>query len=101
MENVIEAQVADERIVRGIRDDEARVNVTWARQNGELPDPVFRDATEPDVRRMVTEAVRSGSVPGIAADPAADFTDFVVERFGPTEARPYNIIYVRPKTAFG
>jgi hypothetical protein len=40
-------------------------------------------------------------VPGIPADRDADFRDFVVDRFPPTEARPYNLIQVRPKTAFG
>jgi len=92
--------MADE-LVRVIRDDEARVNVTWKQQNGELPDPVFRDAAEGDVKGWVTEAVRNGGVPGIPADPDADFRDFVVDRFPPNEARPYNLIQVRPKTAFG
>jgi len=92
--------MADE-LVRVIRDDEARVNVTYRGQNGELPDPVFRDAAEGDVKAWVTEAVRNGGVPGIPADRDADFHDFVVDRFPPTEARPYALIQVRPKTAFG
>lgn len=87
--------------VRAIGADEARVNVTWGGQNGELPDPVARDAADGDVKQWVTEAVRGGNVPGIPADRAADFRDFVVERFGPTDARPYNAIFVRPKTPFG
>lgn len=91
----------DNELVRVIRDDEARVNVTWKNQNGDLPDPVFRDAAEGDVKGWVTEAVRHGGVPGIAADVTADFRDYVVDRFPPTEARPYNLIQVRPKTAFG
>jgi hypothetical protein len=77
------------------------VNVTWKQQNGELPDPVFRDSSEGDIRGWVTEAVRNGGVPGIPADRDANFQDFVVDRFPPTEARPYNLIQVRPKTAFG
>jgi hypothetical protein len=49
----------------------------------------------------VTEAVRNGNVPGIRGDVNADFRGYVVDRFGPTEARPHNLIQVRPKTAFG
>lgn len=81
--------------------NQARVNVTYAGSNGDLPDPVSFDATDGDIRQWVTEAVRGGGVPGIAAAPAADFTDFVVDRFGPTDARPYNLLAVRPKTPFG
>ncbi len=79
----------------------ARVNITWAGQNGDLPDPVHYDSTDGDVKGWVTESVRTGSVPGIRADPRADFKDFVVDRFGPTAQRPYNLIQIRPKTAFG
>lgn len=93
--------MAENELVRVIREDEARVNVTWRQQNGELPDPVYRDAAEGDIRAWVTEAVRNGGIPGIPADPNADFRDFVVDRFPPTEARPYNLIQVRPKTVFG
>jgi hypothetical protein len=88
-------------LVRVIQDNEARVNVTWKQQNGELPDPVFRDAAEGDIKGWVTEAVRNGGVPGIEADRDADFRDFVVDRFPPTEARPHHLIQIRPKTAFG
>jgi len=80
---------------------EARVNVTWGGQNGDLPDTVSNDAADGDVRQWVTEAVRTGHVPGIPADPAADFRDFVVDRFAATEIRPWNLLVVRPKTPFG
>lgn len=80
---------------------EARVNITWNGQNGDLPDSVNRDAPDGDVKRWVTEAVRAGSIPGIAADNNADFGDFVVDRFPATEVRPYNLIQIRPKTPFG
>jgi len=79
----------------------ARVNVTWRSMNGDLPDPVRVDATDAELRAMITEAVRTGSVPGIAADPRADFTDFVLDRFAPTAVRPYHLIAIRPKTPFG
>ena len=84
-----------------MEDYEAMVNVTWNGQNGDLPDPVSYDSTDGDVLQMVTEAVRSGSIPGIPADTSADFTDFVVDRFEATEARPNRLISVRPKTPFG
>jgi hypothetical protein len=77
------------------------VNVTWAGQNGELPDPVSNTATDADILRWVTEAVRTGGVPGIRADRAASFRDFIVDRFEPTVARPYRLVAVRPKTPFG
>jgi hypothetical protein len=77
------------------------VNVTWAGQNGELPDPISDAATDAEILGWVTEAVRSGSVPGIRADRAASFRDFIVDRFDPTVARPYRLVAVRPKTPFG
>jgi len=84
-----------------MQDNEARVNVTYGGQNGDLPDPVFFDSTDVDVRAWVTEAVQNGSIPGIPATADADFGDFVVDRFAATEARPYALIQLRPKTPFG
>lgn len=80
---------------------EARVNVTYSGQNGDLPDAVSFDATDEVVKGWITEAVQGGSVPGITADPNADFSDFVVDRFSANEDRDYNLIQLRPKTAFG
>jgi hypothetical protein len=84
-----------------IKDNEARVNVTWAGTNGDLPDPVFFQATDGDIKNWVTEAVRTGGVPGIPAAPNADFSDYVIDRFAATEVRPYALIQVRAKTPFG
>lgn len=84
-----------------IGNDDARVNVTWKGQNGDLPDAVARDARDADVRAWATEAVRGGGVPGIAADAEAAFEDFVVDRFDANDARPYALIQVRPKVPFG
>ncbi len=81
--------------------NEARVNVTYAGQNGELPDPVSFDATDGDIKMWVAETIRGGGVAGIPAAQNADFTDFVVDRFEANEARPYRLIQVRPKTPFG
>jgi hypothetical protein len=84
-----------------IKDTEARVNITYGGKNGDLLDPVFFQSTDGDVKNWVTEAVRAGSIPGLDAAPAADFGDFVIDRFAASEARPYNLIQVRPKTPFG
>mgnify|MGYP000212042428 CR=1 FL=1 len=84
-----------------ISDTDARVNVTYNGENGDLRDPVHNDSADGDIFSWVTEAVQHGDVEGIPADASADFSDFVVERFGPTEARPHNYIVVRPKTPFG
>ena len=84
-----------------MEDFEARVNVTYSGQNGDLPDAVSFDATDDVVRGWITEAVQGGSVPGIPADPNADFSDFVVDRFSANQDRDYNLIQLRPKTPFG
>lgn len=78
---------------------EAVLNITWAGQNGDLPNPVLFDSADADIRRWATEAVRAG-VPGITADANVNFQDFVVERFGATEGLP-NRVVLRPKTPFG
>ena len=57
--------------------------------------------TNGDVLGWVTEAVRAGDVPGIQPDARADFRDHLIDRFGPTQHRPYNLIQVRPPTPFG
>jgi len=85
----------------GIQFGEARVNVTWAGQNGDLPDPVAYDAPDAAIRQWITEAVRGGSIPGIDGDRRADFSDFVVDRFPANDNRPHNLIQIRPKTPFG
>jgi hypothetical protein len=88
-------------MVRVIGEHEARVNITYAGGNGDLPDPVNFDAGDADVKQWVTEAVQAGGVPGIPISPNADFRDFVVDRFPPNEARPHNLISIRPKVPFG
>ncbi len=81
--------------------DIARLNVTWAGANGELPDPVPYDATDNQLKAMATEALRSGGIPGIPADRRVDLTDFVVDRFAATPEVPHHRVFVRPKTPFG
>lgn len=80
---------------------DARVNITWNGQNGDLPDLVNYDATDAEVRGWATEAIRTGGVPGIAADGNADLQDFVVDRFPANDAYPVPRLVIRPKTPFG
>lgn len=84
-----------------IHSNEARVNVTYGGQNGDLLEAVLFEASDRDLRAWVTEAVRNGSIPGIRATRGATFHDFVVDRFRATRTRPYNLIQLRPKTPFG
>ncbi len=84
-----------------IRVNEARVNITYAGSNGDLPDAVSFDATDAEIKGWISEALRGGSVPGIPAIANVALNDFVVDRFGPTDARPYNLLQLRPKTPFG
>ena len=81
--------------------DIARLNVTWSGANGELPDPVPYDATDHQLKAMATEAILSGSIPGIPADRTVDLTDFVVDRFAATPEVPHHRVFIRPKTPFG
>lgn len=80
---------------------EARLNISYGGQNGDLPDPVSFDSTDGDVKAFAEEAVRNGNVPGINPDPNATFEDFVVDRYEANEEVDYNRLMVRPKTPFG
>jgi hypothetical protein len=87
--------------MNAIHFNEARVMITWAGQTGDLPDTVAWTASDAQIKGWVTEAVRTGGVPGIERDARADCRDFIVDRFNPNAARPYPLIQVRPKTPFG
>lgn len=93
LDNVIEDEFT-------LRDDQAVLNVTWNGNNGDMPDAVSYDATDADIKQMVSEAVRTGYVPGIDADNAVDLRDFVVDRFAAKDGQP-NRIFVRAKVPFG
>jgi len=84
-----------------MENNQARLNITVNGENGDLADPVFFDATDGDIKTWATEAVASGTVPGIPADADVDFTDFVVDRFSANAERDYALIQLRPKTPFG
>lgn len=79
----------------------ALLNITWQGQNGDLLDSLSWDLSDHDIRRIAAEAVRSGSIPGIATDARADFRDFVVDRFEASGDVVWNRMFVRPKTPFG
>lgn len=86
--------------------NQARVNLTYSpngiSRNVDIPEPVSVDLSDDAVLRMLTETVRAGGVPGIPADPDADFSrNFVVERITPSEQYPFNRMLVRPKVPFG
>lgn len=79
----------------------ASVNVTYAGQNGDLPDAVSAFASDAEVLRWVREALSTGGVKGIEAQQRVDLRDFVVDRFAATAEVPYVRLMVRPKTPFG
>lgn len=84
-----------------MENNEARVNITVGGNNGDLVDPVLFDAPDSDIKTWATEAVATGSVPGVPAVGDVDFTDFVVDRFSANAERGWNLIQIRPKTPFG
>lgn len=86
---------------RMFRADQARLNVTWKGQNGDLPDAVAFDATDAEIKGWAREALKTGGIPGIKADPCADLKDFVVDRFSASTEIPYCRLMLRPKTPFG
>lgn len=91
----------NEAIVPQVADHMAKLTITFNGQQGDLPDPVPYDSADTDLKRMATESVRDGYVPGIDAAPAVDFSDFVVDRFPSRPDVPFNRLSLRPKTPFG
>ena len=85
-----------------IRRHEARLNITWQGQNGDLPDPVPFHASDTELKQWAAEAIMGHSVPGIRHHRGTiGLHDFVVDRFSATAHTPYNRIMIRPKTPFG
>lgn len=103
MENETENEAVEDIFAGAdvVGDTEARVNITWSGQNGDMQQPIPYDAADGDIKQWCSEAITAGSVPGITADEAVDFGDFVVDRFAASEARPFNLVQLRPKTPFG
>lgn len=88
-------------VVEQLPDNMARLTITFGGQQGDLPEPVSYDSTDADLKQGAMEAVRAGDIPGIDADPDADFTDFVIDRFEARNDVPFNRLALRPKTPFG
>ena len=88
-----------------IREDQAIVNVTYGGRNGDLPDPVRRDASKEAIRGWVEEALKTGGIPGIPADRYADLRNFVIDdpviRDVPGQEISVSYITARPKTPVG
>ena len=106
MNDVIEqdqgnAIVVQDQAAQVLRPDQARLNITWAGNNGDLPEPVGYDAADGDVKQWAAEAVRGAHIPGIPGDAAVNFQDFIVDRFPANEEVAYNRLFLRPKTPFG
>ncbi len=80
---------------------EARLNLTWNGQNGDLVDPIPYNANDAEIRAWAAEAIHSGAVVGIRRDRRANLHDFMVDRFPASAQTPYHRIFVRPKTPFG
>ena len=80
---------------------QARLNITWAGENGDLPDAIDFDATDAQILTWAAEAIQNGGIPGINADPGANLADYVVDRFPPGAGIEYSRVAIRPKTPFG
>jgi hypothetical protein len=87
-----------------MEDHEAKLNITYQGQNGDLVDPIEYDSTDAQVRAAAVEAINSGGVHGfddVGAVTPYIFEDFVVDRFpSPAPGTPNNM-FLRPKTPFG
>jgi hypothetical protein len=78
----------------------ARLNVTYAGQNGDYPDPISFETTDEAIKQIALEAISTGFIPGIDPVPEPDLTDFVVDRFAAKDDLPPRLV-LRPKTPFG
>ncbi len=80
----------------------AKLNVTFAGCNGDLPEGVPFDASNEDLIRMAEESIRDGHIPGIPADEDVDLDGFEVVRFAADDGSGLgDRVFVRPKTPFG
>jgi hypothetical protein len=86
---------------RAVLAHEALLNITWSGQNGDLPSPIPALASDADIIAWATEALQTGSVPGIRADRRANLSGFVIDRFPPSPGAPFRRVFLRPQTPFG
>lgn len=84
-----------------LNEREARLNITWNGQNGDLVEPIPFDASDADIKQWAREALRGGSVPGIRTNGRIDLSEYAVDRFRANGTVPYNRIFLRPITPFG
>lgn len=79
-----------------------QLNITWNGHNGDLPDLVQQGAPDDELIRMAEEALRTGGVPGIPADPRASLSEgFVIQRFPAGPGREYPRAVLRVESAYG
>jgi hypothetical protein len=91
-----------------VQPNEALVTITYREGDTfDLPRPVPYDGASPeDWKRWAVEMMRTGGIPGRAADPTAELDDYSVERC-PRPATPqpgqrdHNLVLIRPKTNLG
>lgn len=93
--------IVQDNAAQVLQPHQARLNITWQGNNGDLPDPVPFEAGDGDVKQWASEAVRQGYIPGIPADANVNFNDFIVDRFRSNDEVAYNRLFLRPKTPFG
>lgn len=98
MENERENEVQLGAVMVGVP-ERARLMVTYAGQQGDLPETVDPNMSDADIKQIATEALRTGHIVGITAV-EANLDDFVVERFKATDELPARCC-LRPKTPFG
>ena len=79
----------------------AVLNITYNGLSADYPLDVEYNLTDPDVRRIAVEVVRSGGLRGLAIAnlPERAFDDYVVDRVN--TAQGGQRIYLRPKVPFG
>lgn len=90
-----------EQANRVIGDDEAIVNITWNGENGYMQQAVHYDADNNRIRAWAEEAIRTGSVPGIPADPDVNLENFEIDKYSRGAGRAINTMFIRPKVALG
>lgn len=78
----------------------AQLNITYAGQQGNLPDLLPFDLDDTEIKRIAREALTQG-IPGINPVAGVDLKDFMIDRFPSRPDMPANRLSLRPKTPFG
>ena len=87
-------------VVNAVNEYEAKLNITFMSQNGDLNDPVSWDARDADLFAFAGEAIRNGNVRGIDQRAEVDFDGYMVERVEAKDGLPRRLM-IRPKMTFG